>query len=354
MSSTAETPEVSRQQLLELDIDVRLAALWREAESVDLEWSLERVASYLRAAYARGYDDALSEDVRGAMCLEHGYPVPQPEAPPAESAAGSAEAVELHVAGEAPAQGADEGDLMKRPRARLWRVLRGLCRPLVVFGGGYAIWGAAAIRVIAGIYIGLLAVLVLLALVALPVVVWERFRKRGRQKSVAAELHIADETLELSETELAQIVKQLSDPDFDLAAAELLAYAYESYRRFACQVPGLLHFPDQDVASSYKLTRRMGDAHAPDLLLAASVIEFARREWREDSWELRAPVEAVDSFRLLGHAFALISGLYGKRDVERALPLLPSMEDAYSALAKSPVAEWLARYQLVPLAPSGV
>jgi hypothetical protein len=168
-----------------------------------------------------------------------------------------------------------------------------------------------------------------------------------------AEFHIEGETLELSEKELAQVVKQLRDPDFDRAAAELLAYAYESYRLFArLTLPGLLQFPDEGIASSYKLTRLMGDAHAPDLLLAASVIEFARREWREDSWALRAPGEAVDSFRLLGHAFALISGLYGKRDVERALPLLPSMEDAYSALAESPVAEWLAGYQLVPLAPS--
>lgn len=108
MSSIAETPEVSRQELLELDIDVRLAALWREAESVDLEWRLGRVATYIRAAYAKGYTDALSEDVRGTMCLEHGYPVPQPEAPPAPGSAVSAVAAELHITGDAPDQDAKE------------------------------------------------------------------------------------------------------------------------------------------------------------------------------------------------------------------------------------------------------
>ena len=79
MSCDARVPEPapgpSRSELLELDIDTRLAALWCEATSSS-KWSLERVAAYLRAAYARGYDDALSEAERGTLWLAHGYLVP--------------------------------------------------------------------------------------------------------------------------------------------------------------------------------------------------------------------------------------------------------------------------------------
>ena len=39
----------SRIDLLELDIDLRLADLWREADDVD-EWNLEVVAAFIRAA----------------------------------------------------------------------------------------------------------------------------------------------------------------------------------------------------------------------------------------------------------------------------------------------------------------
>ena len=40
----------SRIDLLELDIDLRLADLWREAVDVS-DWSLEIVAAFIRAAY---------------------------------------------------------------------------------------------------------------------------------------------------------------------------------------------------------------------------------------------------------------------------------------------------------------
>ena len=67
----------SRIDLLELDIDVRLADLWREAGEIE-DWSLDVVAAFMRAAYGKGYCDALTEDAPGSLCLDHGYRVPEP------------------------------------------------------------------------------------------------------------------------------------------------------------------------------------------------------------------------------------------------------------------------------------
>ncbi|MFL5979461.1 MAG: hypothetical protein ACJ76O_12665 [Gaiellaceae bacterium] len=65
----------SRIDLLELDIDLRLADLWREAGEIE-EWNIEVVAAFMRAAYGKGYCDALTEDSPGSLCEEHGYRVP--------------------------------------------------------------------------------------------------------------------------------------------------------------------------------------------------------------------------------------------------------------------------------------
>jgi hypothetical protein len=65
----------TRIDLLELDIDLRLADLWREAAGIS-EWSLDVVAAFMRAAYGKGYCDALTEDAPGALCADHGYRVP--------------------------------------------------------------------------------------------------------------------------------------------------------------------------------------------------------------------------------------------------------------------------------------
>ena len=65
----------SRIDLLELDIDLRLADLWREAGEIS-EWSLEVVAAFMRAADGKGYCDALTEDAPGSLCQDHGYRVP--------------------------------------------------------------------------------------------------------------------------------------------------------------------------------------------------------------------------------------------------------------------------------------
>ncbi len=65
----------SRIDLLELDIDLRLSDLWREAADVT-EWNLDVVAAFIRAAYGKGYCDALTEDSPGRLCLDHGYRIP--------------------------------------------------------------------------------------------------------------------------------------------------------------------------------------------------------------------------------------------------------------------------------------
>ena len=67
--------EPTRIDLLELDIDLRLTDLWREAADVT-EWNLEVVAAFIRAAYGKGYCDALTEESPGSLCVEHGYRLP--------------------------------------------------------------------------------------------------------------------------------------------------------------------------------------------------------------------------------------------------------------------------------------
>jgi hypothetical protein len=75
----------SRIDLLELDIDLRLTDLWREAADVD-EWNLEIVAAFMRAAYGKGYCDALTEDQPGSLCHDHGYQIPDRRRAPSREA----------------------------------------------------------------------------------------------------------------------------------------------------------------------------------------------------------------------------------------------------------------------------
>ena len=65
----------NRIDLLELDIDLRLADLWRETSEIS-EWNLDVVAAFIRAAYGKGYCDALTEESPGSLCADHGYRVP--------------------------------------------------------------------------------------------------------------------------------------------------------------------------------------------------------------------------------------------------------------------------------------
>ena len=74
----------TRIDLLELDIDLRLADLWKEATEIG-EWSLEVAAAFMRAAYGKGYCDSLTEDSPGSLCVDHGYRVPARRAARAES-----------------------------------------------------------------------------------------------------------------------------------------------------------------------------------------------------------------------------------------------------------------------------
>ncbi len=72
----------SRVDLLELDIDLRLTDLWREADEIT-EWNLEIVGAFMRAAYGKGYCDSLTEESPGSLCVEHGYRVPGRQPRPA-------------------------------------------------------------------------------------------------------------------------------------------------------------------------------------------------------------------------------------------------------------------------------
>jgi hypothetical protein len=72
----------TRIELLELDIDLRLADLWGEAVAVE-EWGLDVVAALMRAAYGKGYCDALTEADPGSLCRDHGYVVPDRRRSPA-------------------------------------------------------------------------------------------------------------------------------------------------------------------------------------------------------------------------------------------------------------------------------
>ena len=72
----------TRIDLLELDIDLRLADLWREAADVQ-EWNLDVVAAFMRAAYGKGYCDALTEELPGCLCEDHGYRIPPRRKPDA-------------------------------------------------------------------------------------------------------------------------------------------------------------------------------------------------------------------------------------------------------------------------------
>lgn len=75
MDSTNER-EPAREDILYLDIDLRLAWLWAEAWDVG-EWTEDRLGRFLRAAYGSGYLDALGETERGRLCRDHGLRVPR-------------------------------------------------------------------------------------------------------------------------------------------------------------------------------------------------------------------------------------------------------------------------------------
>lgn len=64
-------------ELIELDIDTRLAILWQQIEPGETEFSLEFVAAMMRASYAYGYVDALKVSNPERWLREHGYAPPR-------------------------------------------------------------------------------------------------------------------------------------------------------------------------------------------------------------------------------------------------------------------------------------
>jgi hypothetical protein len=67
-----------RGEQLNTDIDFRLMELFIESHDVD-EWTPEVLHAFLRAAYGRGYVDALEEEKRGErgkLCRDHDYRIP--------------------------------------------------------------------------------------------------------------------------------------------------------------------------------------------------------------------------------------------------------------------------------------
>jgi len=50
------------------------------------DWNLDVVAAFMRAAYGKGYCDALTEDAPGSLCHDHGYRIPARRPAPATEA----------------------------------------------------------------------------------------------------------------------------------------------------------------------------------------------------------------------------------------------------------------------------
>ncbi len=89
---------------------MRLADLWREANEI-AEWNLEVVGAFIRAAYGKGYCDALTEDDPGSLCVEHGYRVPERRCAPRARApvAPRRRSTRLTTSGRGPEAGARRG-----------------------------------------------------------------------------------------------------------------------------------------------------------------------------------------------------------------------------------------------------
>lgn len=60
---------------LELDLDTRLLWVWCAAWEVE-GWAGDQIAPFIRLAYVNGYRDALTEQQRGKLYVDHGETVP--------------------------------------------------------------------------------------------------------------------------------------------------------------------------------------------------------------------------------------------------------------------------------------
>ena len=84
LMSTERTQVLTREALdrIGLSVDMRLTDVWSMLfERGEGELDIEFLGWLLRASYVTGYFDALSEDERGMLCRELGYPTPQRRSP---------------------------------------------------------------------------------------------------------------------------------------------------------------------------------------------------------------------------------------------------------------------------------
>jgi hypothetical protein len=60
-----------------ISVDMRLTDVWSMLfERGESDLDIAFLGWLLRASYVTGYFDALSEDERGSLCVELGYPIP--------------------------------------------------------------------------------------------------------------------------------------------------------------------------------------------------------------------------------------------------------------------------------------
>lgn len=75
----ALTPEALDR--IGLHVDMRLTDVWSMLfERGESELDVEFLGWLLRASYVTGYFDALSEEERGSLCRDLGYPIPRRKA----------------------------------------------------------------------------------------------------------------------------------------------------------------------------------------------------------------------------------------------------------------------------------
>jgi hypothetical protein len=80
-NDTGPSDQPTAEDLLHLDIDLRIGVDgWTQVWGID-DWDDELLAAILRFAYGRGYLEALTEPERGKLCRDHGLAVPSRGSP---------------------------------------------------------------------------------------------------------------------------------------------------------------------------------------------------------------------------------------------------------------------------------
>lgn len=71
--------ELTRSDELALEFDPRLAEIWAAVFTAEPGLEPEKIGWFLRMAYLRGYQDALTESRRGELFTSLGLPIPRRE-----------------------------------------------------------------------------------------------------------------------------------------------------------------------------------------------------------------------------------------------------------------------------------